>query len=143
MCFIISQPRPWPLRCERTRIANSASFAAGVVVQAHHAEHAAGRLVDGDEGHGVFGIVVDELVDQLGAHFAHGGEKAQPQILRGHLAEEIRIERGIRRLERPEQHAFRPSSNVTWSSSIPGRSRRVTIGEPDRPAQARTATDGT
>src|SRR5450759_3621693 len=29
MCFIISQPRPWPLRCERTMIANSAFSPSG------------------------------------------------------------------------------------------------------------------
>ena len=104
MCFIISQPSPWPLRCERTRMANSRVLAVGVVVQAHHAEHAAACLLDGDEGHGVRGIVVDELVDQLGADFAHGGEEAQPQILGRHFGEKIRIERGVLRLERPDQN---------------------------------------
>ena len=49
-------------------------------------------------------IVMDELVDQLGADFAHGGEVAQPQIVGRDLAQAIRIERGILRLERPKQH---------------------------------------
>ena len=82
MCFIISQPSPWPLRCERTQNGEFAALAVGVVVQPHHAEHPAARLVDGDEGHGVRRIVMDELVDQLGADFAHRRKEAQPQILR-------------------------------------------------------------
>ena len=75
MCFIISQPRPWPLRCERKRMANSPCSPLGIVVQAHDAEHAAGFLRDGDEGHGMGGIVMDELVDQLGLTSRIGAKK--------------------------------------------------------------------
>ena len=102
MCFIISQPSPWPLSRERTIIANSAALIAGIVVQAHHAEHFACGLLDDDGSHRMLGVVMDELVDKLGAHLAHGGEVAQPQIVGRYLAQAIRIEGGILRLERPK-----------------------------------------
>ena len=49
----------------------------------------------------MFGIVVDEFVDQFGADLTHGGEVAQSQIIRRYLAQAIRIECGVRHFERP------------------------------------------
>jgi hypothetical protein len=50
-----------------------------------------GRFRDGDESHGVLRIVVNEFFNQLVPQLTHRHEKTQPQILRGHLTEEIRI----------------------------------------------------
>ena len=106
------------LRAQQDR--EFAVLVAGVVVQAHHAEQLAARLLDGDEGHGMGGIVVDELVDQLVADFAHGREEAQPQVFAGHFLEKIRIERGILDLERPDQH-LRPIAqrDVAFVQGLP------------------------
>ena len=104
MCFINSQPTPWPLSRERTRMANSAFSSACVIVQAHHAQHLLALVVDGNEGHGAGRIVVDELVEQVVAHFAHRREEAQPQVLRCHVAEKIAIEGSILRDKPADQN---------------------------------------
>src|ERR1700723_3083448 len=69
-------------------------------MQAHDAQHLLGLLVEGNEGHGAGRIVVDELVEQFVAYFAHWSEEAQPKIFRGHVAEKIGIEGSIFRLGR-------------------------------------------
>ena len=117
MCFIISQPSPWPLSRERTMMANSRDLVAGIVVQAHHAEHAAGRFLDGDRGHRVLGVVMDELVDHFGADFAHRREIAQPQIVGRYLAQE-----NPDKARRPPASAAAaaprvPSSNLRWRTT--------------------------
>src|SRR6185437_1957388 len=59
---------------------------------------------DGDEGHSMCRIVVNKLIEQRGAHFAHHREEAQPQVVARHLTQKIRIERGVLDLERPDQN---------------------------------------
>ena len=87
-------------------MANSALSPPCVVVQPHHAEHAAGFLLDGDERHRVFRIVVHELVDQLGLHFAHRREETQPQISRVTSRENPDKARHLRRLQRAQADAL-------------------------------------
>ena len=72
-----------------------ADLVARIVVQPHHAEHAAGRFLDRNRGHRMIGIVMDELVDHFGADFAHRREMAQPKIVGLHLAHVIRVKRGV------------------------------------------------
>ena len=51
----------------------------------------------------------------LGAHLAHRREEAQPQVLAGHLGQEVGIERGVRRHELPDQHLLAiEQRDVAW-----------------------------
>ena len=96
-----------------------AVLAAVVIVQANDTEHLPGLFVDGDEGHRHRRVIMNELVDQFGRDFAHGGEEAQPQILRRDVAEEIRIERGVRDFERTDQDLFAgPQSDVALKHRV-------------------------
>ena len=74
-----------------------------------------GQFPDGDESHGVLRIVVNKFFNQLVPDFAHRHEKSQTQIFRGHFTEEIRIERGVLRLERADEDLFSiAQSNVAF-----------------------------
>ena len=73
-------------------------------MQAHDAQHLSALLVEGNEGHGTSRIVVDKLVEQFVAYFAHWSEEAQPKIFRGHAAEKIGIEGSILRDELADQN---------------------------------------
>ena len=69
-------------------------FAAGVVrvgMQAHDAQHRAGRLFDGDKRHGARVIDLGEAGDEGVAELLHRREETQPQVVRGHGGKERHI----------------------------------------------------
>ena len=73
----------WSIAAPRTSFT---VVAIGIIVQPHHAERAAACFGNRDEGHGMLGIVVDELVDQLRTDLASAGKIAsasRPQLRRG------------------------------------------------------------
>src|SRR3984885_7925095 len=103
MCFINSQPTPWSLSHERTKMANSA--VSPLVSSCRRTTPSIfWLLVDGNEGHGTGRIVVDELVEELVVNLAHWAEEAQPKILRCHVAEKIGIEGSILRHKAADQN---------------------------------------
>src|SRR5262245_50897053 len=73
-------------------------------MESHNAQHAAARFRDGDESHGMFGVIVDELVDQAVTDFAQRHKKAQAQIVSAHLCKEVRVKRGVVGLQWPDEN---------------------------------------
>ena len=110
---ISSQPRPRPLRSERTRIGIFAAFIVGVRMQAHDAEHLAARFVDGDERHGPRIVDLGEAGDEGVAEVLDRRKEAQPQVLARHAA-------------RRTVHRARSSSGRTGRTKIAVPSRNVT-----------------
>src|SRR5580700_4004385 len=104
-------------------------------MQAHDARHLSALLVEGNEGHGTSRIVVDELVEQFVAYFAHWSEEAQPKIFRGHVAEKIGIEGSIFRLGRRIRTDV-PSRRIKCGSLNAISSQ---VRQPMMPAAARLA----
>ena len=84
-------------------MAYSAGLEIGIGVDAHDAEHFAGRLVDGDECHGARVIDLGEARDEGVAEFLDRGEEAQAQILLRHGGKERRIQCLVFRPDRTHQ----------------------------------------
>ena len=97
-------------------------FAAVVVrigVQAHHAEHLAGRFVDRDERHGARVVDLGEARDEGVAEFLHRREEAQAQVLRRHRGKERPVQRLVLRPHRPDKNRrFRPAASACRSHSL-------------------------
>src|SRR5262249_45143546 len=51
-------------------------------------------------------VEMRELVLLLGAELGNARPKSQPQVLRAHVAQEIRVQRHVVRLRRPDQDAL-------------------------------------
>src|ERR1700733_8669852 len=83
-------------------------------MQAHDAQHLSVLLVDGNEGHGAGRIIVDKLIEQRMIHFVHRSEETQPQVLRCHVAEKIRIEGSVVRLESADQNRRSIAQDQMW-----------------------------
>jgi hypothetical protein len=80
------------------------AVAVGIVMESYNAEHAAAPFRDGDESHGMFRIIVNELVDQVVTDFAHRYKKAQAQIVSAHLCKKIRVKGCIIGLQWPDEN---------------------------------------
>ena len=69
-------------------------FSAGfikLIPQAHESEHHARAFIEGEKYHFAAVVEMRELISLRGAELRNTRPKSQPQILRAHVLQEIRV----------------------------------------------------
>ncbi len=98
------------------------------VMQARDAEHRARCLIEGDEGHGLGVVDLDETGEKVVAELFHQAEKAQAHIVRGHGREERPVKWLVVRPQRTDVNrlSIRQRDVAFPFANIDGHGRNVT-----------------
>ena len=119
MSCISSQPRPRPfeVRAQEDRVFGRLVVRVGM--EAHDADHLAGRLVERHEGDGARVVDLDQPREEGMAELAHRREEAQTQVLVADMLEELEeqpLVLGPHRAD--EDRAARSSASMLRSHSL-------------------------